>query len=566
MPDATALNLLGDTKHSYSTQLEMFYRFFMHYLDKEMVDGCTNQLIDQLQGLTFESINVYSKDKKQSQTVMTRALSVELSYSVDEYEGMFAHLLRDALQKRTELHSRNHEKKSWETITQTKKICIKSFGDQSAEYILPQVFCVSCCCQGVQERMHFWWSDDFLPDCIEITLFSDGHLSIKQFHSPSNSEKMSTSIPLDSKHDSEVVCRQRYSLVHVISYIHQADNKVSSDDEKAGHFVIHTRVPRAYEKYAREKQIEEIRRCCADNPLSNDFDVDLTRTGMISSERWREQLDMMQKNDKVDKDGDQWYLFNRFSVQPTTVRHVTNFNGNFREPCIVQFRAVSENNIFPTRIPSITSLSDKTQVESVNVVAIDTEFVSVQLEKSTITATGEKRTLVEGRSALARMSILNVRTGEVLIDDYVKPQEPVVDYLTRFSGIRPGDLDERNPRLVTTQTAYMKLRSLIDNGCIFIGHGLQKDFQVINLHVSPRQLIDTVVVFHKHKRRWISLRFLANYLLKRDMQQDVHDSVEDAKAALELFQIAVKLKREGTFDKVLTDIYSYGNEVDWKVA
>ena len=153
-----------------------------------MVDGCTNQLIDQLQGLTFESINVYSKDKKQSQTVMTRALSVELSYSVDEYEGMFAHLLvsalyreknlfcwqksyfklqRDALQKRTELHSRNHEKKSWETITQTKKICIKSFGDQSAEYILPQVFCVSCCCQGVQERMHFWWSDDFLPDCIE---------------------------------------------------------------------------------------------------------------------------------------------------------------------------------------------------------------------------------------------------------------------------------------------------------------------------------------------------------------------------------------------------------------
>ena len=68
-----------------------------------MVDGCTNQLIDKLQGLTFESINVYSKDKKQSQTVMTRALSVELSYSVDEYEGMFAHLLVSALYREKNL-------------------------------------------------------------------------------------------------------------------------------------------------------------------------------------------------------------------------------------------------------------------------------------------------------------------------------------------------------------------------------------------------------------------------------------------------------------------------------
>jgi PAB-dependent poly(A)-specific ribonuclease subunit 2 len=66
--------------------------------------------------------------------------------------------------------------------------------------------------------------------------------------------------------------------------------------------------------------------------------------------------------------------------------------------------------------------------------------------------------------------------------------------------------------------------------------------------------------------RYVSLRFLTNFVLKRDMQQDVHDSVEDARAAWELLQKAQEFQANGTFDQVLNDLYEYGQKADWKVG
>lgn len=50
----------------------------------------------------------------------------------------------------------------------------------------------------------------------------------------------------------------------------------------------------------------------------------------------------------------------------------------------------------------------------------------------------------QGRQSLARVSALDGRhsgseaNAIVMMDDYVVQSEPVVDHLTRFSGIRPG--------------------------------------------------------------------------------------------------------------------------------
>jgi hypothetical protein len=195
-------------------------------------------------------------------------------------------------------------------------------------------------------------------------------------------------------------------------------------------------------------------------------------------------------------------------------------------------------------------------------VAIDCEFVAVELEE-TEEKNGVCKVVKPARHTLGRVSVIRGQgpnAGVPLIDDYIHTSEPVVDYLTKFSGLVLGDLDPlvSTHHLTTLKSAYLQLRNMIDSGVIFIGHGLKTDFQIINLVVPQSQIIDTADLFQIDKQRKLSLRFLCKHLLDKNIQQDTHDSIEDAKSALALYQKYLELCNCNQLEQALEQLYITG--------
>jgi hypothetical protein len=84
--------------------------------------------------------------------------------------------------------------------------------------------------------------------------------------------------------------------------------------------------------------------------------------------------------------------------------------------------------------------------------------------------------------------------------------------------------------------------------------------QMINVTVPPAQIVDTVELFHFKRQRKLSLRFLASYLLKEDIQQTTHDSIEDARTAVRLYRKYQEMQAEGNFQGKLLEIYRFGKQ------
>ena len=137
-----------------------------------------------------------------------------------------------------------------------------------------------------------------------------------------------------------------------------------------------------------------------------------------------------------------------------------------------------------------------------------------------------------------------------------------------------GDLDPNNSphTLVPLKVAYKKLRLLVDLGCVFVGHGLSKDFRTIStkaclslltedIFVPPDQVMDTVNIYTiPGQRRKLSLRFLTWFLLKKDIQTHTHDSIEDARYALLLYKLYQDFEEEGRFEYVMEDVFFEGSK------
>lgn len=141
---------------------------------------------------------------------------------------------------------------------------------------------------------------------------------------------------------------------------------------------------------------------------------------------------------------------------------------------------------------------------------------------------------------LARVSVVD-EALQCIYDSLVKPLSPVLDYLTKYSGITEEMLRDVTTTLADVQRSLVEL---LPRKCILVGHSLENDFYALKL--SHPHVMDTSCLFTPSAPTLFkpSLRHLTKQLLLEDIQHsnDGHCSVEDAMACMKL---AKKKLREG---------------------
>ncbi|KAJ9582490.1 hypothetical protein L9F63_003183 [Diploptera punctata] len=189
---------------------------------------------------------------------------------------------------------------------------------------------------------------------------------------------------------------------------------------------------------------------------------------------------------------------------------------------------------FPTQksvIPNVT-VQRKKHLNSDNreitkIIAIDCEMVGIDNGKDNM---------------LARVSIVN-KHGNCIYDKYVLPKEPVVDYRTHVSGIRPKDLDNGE----IFETVQKEVAEILRDK-ILVGHALRNDLKVLFLSHPRKAIRDTSR--YKQFRKIVNggtpgLRRLAKELLGVKIQEGEHDSVVDARTAMQLYMMYKKEWEKG---------------------
>ncbi|XP_054286618.1 uncharacterized protein LOC129002667 [Macrosteles quadrilineatus] len=143
--------------------------------------------------------------------------------------------------------------------------------------------------------------------------------------------------------------------------------------------------------------------------------------------------------------------------------------------------------------------------------------------------------LTKAGNELTRVSVVD-ENHKTVYESFCLPRNPIINYLTEFSGITPEMLKGVKIRLEDIQR---DLRELFPSDVILVGQSLNGDMHALKM-MHP-YIIDTSVIFNlTGNRRYKSkLAKLTQEFLNEAIQQRGalgHDSVEDSIAALKLVQ------------------------------
>ncbi|XP_057171270.1 uncharacterized protein LOC113270720 isoform X2 [Ursus arctos] len=138
---------------------------------------------------------------------------------------------------------------------------------------------------------------------------------------------------------------------------------------------------------------------------------------------------------------------------------------------------------------------------------------------------------------LTRISLV-AEGGCCVMDELVKPDNKILDYLTSFSGITKKIL---NPVTTKLKDVQRHLKALLPPDAVLVGHSLDLDLRALKM-IHP-YVIDTSLLYVREQGRRFKLKFLAKAILGKDIQcpdRLGHDATEDARTTLELARYFLK--------------------------